>query len=174
MSILIISGQSRFQLSYQHFFLKGLLIRKELAASLRTKLQTINRVGKCDSGMGVSDYCFTPNVQFVSCTMVRTSYIWWCDDVRFGLDQHTELDFYSASSLKQQSASRHGASSLKQQSASRHGASSLKQQSASRHGASSLKQQSVSRHGASSLKQQSASRHGASSLKQQSASRQVA
>jgi hypothetical protein len=56
-------------------FLKGLLIRKELAASLRTKLQTIYHVGKCGSGMGVSDYCFTPNVQFVSCTMVRTSYI---------------------------------------------------------------------------------------------------
>jgi predicted alpha/beta hydrolase len=29
------------------------------------------------------------------------------DDVRFVLDQHAELDFYSASSLKQQSASRH-------------------------------------------------------------------
>jgi len=27
--------------------------------------------------------------------------------VRFGLDQHAELDFYSASSLKQQSANRH-------------------------------------------------------------------
>jgi len=32
-----------------------------------------------------------------------------CDDdeVRFVLDQHAELDFYSASSLKQQSAGRH-------------------------------------------------------------------
>ena len=29
------------------------------------------------------------------------------DDVRFVLDQHAELDFYSASSLKQQSAGRH-------------------------------------------------------------------
>ena len=29
------------------------------------------------------------------------------DEVRFVLDQHTELDFYSASSLKQQSAERH-------------------------------------------------------------------
>ena len=29
------------------------------------------------------------------------------DDVLFVLDQHTELDFYSASSLKQQSAGRH-------------------------------------------------------------------
>ena len=29
------------------------------------------------------------------------------DEVRFVLDQHTELDFYSASSLKQQSAGRH-------------------------------------------------------------------
>ena len=29
------------------------------------------------------------------------------DEVRFDLDQHAELDFYSASSLKQQSADRH-------------------------------------------------------------------
>jgi len=29
------------------------------------------------------------------------------DEARFVLDQHTELDFYSASSLKQQSADRH-------------------------------------------------------------------
>ena len=28
-------------------------------------------------------------------------------DVRFVLDQHAELDFYSASSLKQQSADKH-------------------------------------------------------------------
>jgi len=30
---------------------------------------------------------------------------WW--EVRFVLDQHAELDFYSASSLKQQSAGKH-------------------------------------------------------------------
>jgi hypothetical protein len=29
------------------------------------------------------------------------------DEVHFVLNQHTELDFYSASSLKQQSAGRH-------------------------------------------------------------------
>jgi len=29
------------------------------------------------------------------------------DEVRFVLDQHAEFDFYSASSLKQQSAGRH-------------------------------------------------------------------
>ena len=34
---------------------------------------------------------------------------WWDDDddVRFVLDQHAELGFYSASSLKQQSTCRH-------------------------------------------------------------------
>jgi hypothetical protein len=32
---------------------------------------------------------------------------WDDDDVRFALDQHHSLDFYSASSLKQQSANRH-------------------------------------------------------------------
>jgi hypothetical protein len=40
--------------------------------------------------------------------MARTSYIQWNDgDVCFVLDQHAELDFYSAGSLKQQSADRH-------------------------------------------------------------------
>jgi len=39
--------------------------------------------------------------------MARTSYIQWNDgDVSFVLDQHAELDLYSASSLKQQSAGR--------------------------------------------------------------------
>jgi hypothetical protein len=32
---------------------------------------------------------------------------WDDDEVRFVLDQHTEMDFYSARSLKQQSAVRH-------------------------------------------------------------------
>jgi hypothetical protein len=33
--------------------------------------------------------------------------LWNDNEVHFVLDQHAELDFYSASSLKQQSASRH-------------------------------------------------------------------
>jgi spore coat polysaccharide biosynthesis protein SpsF (cytidylyltransferase family) len=37
----------------------------------------------------------------------ENTFQWDDDDVRFGLDQHAELDFYSASSLKQQSADRH-------------------------------------------------------------------
>ena len=37
---------------------------------------------------------------------MRTSYIWW-DDVSFVLDQHSELDFYSVSSLKHQSSGRY-------------------------------------------------------------------
>jgi hypothetical protein len=40
--------------------------------------------------------------------MGRTNYFQWDnDEVRFVLDQHAELVFYSASSLKQQSAGRH-------------------------------------------------------------------
>ena len=39
--------------------------------------------------------------------VARTSYIWWDDDICFVLDQHAQLDLYSASSLKQQSANRH-------------------------------------------------------------------
>ena len=41
-----------------------------------------------------------PNEQFFSYVYI----IWWDDDeVRFVLDQHTQLDFYSAGSLKQHS-----------------------------------------------------------------------
>ena len=56
----------------------------------------------------VSDCYLTPNEQFFSCIMARASYIQWNDDVVcFVLDQHAKLDFYSASSLKQQSADRY-------------------------------------------------------------------
>ena len=49
-----------------------------------------------------------PNEQFFSYIMTRTSCIQWNDDdASFVLDQHAELDIYSASSLKQQSAGRH-------------------------------------------------------------------
>ena len=40
----------------------------------------------------------------------QVNFQWDEDEVRFVLDQHAELDFYSASSLKQQSADRHVAS----------------------------------------------------------------
>ena len=55
----------------------------------------------------MSGCCLTTSEQFSSYIMARTSYI-HCndDDVHFVLDQHAELDFYSASSLKQQSADR--------------------------------------------------------------------
>jgi hypothetical protein len=36
----------------------------------------------------------------------QVNFLWDDDEVRFVLDQHAELDFYSASSLKQQSAGR--------------------------------------------------------------------
>jgi hypothetical protein len=49
-----------------------------------------------------------PIQQFFSYIMARSTYFQWDDDeVRFVLDQHAELDFYSASSLKQQSMGRH-------------------------------------------------------------------
>jgi len=37
----------------------------------------------------------------------QVNFQWDDDEVRFVLDQHAELDFHSASSLKQQSADRH-------------------------------------------------------------------
>jgi hypothetical protein len=43
-----------------------------------------------------------------NCTCKSYIFFQWDDDqVRFVLDQHVKLDFYSASSLKQQSAGRH-------------------------------------------------------------------
>jgi hypothetical protein len=51
----------------------------------------------------VSDYCFTPNEQFIRYIMTRTSYIRWDDDdIHFLLDHHAYLDFYSVCSQKQQ------------------------------------------------------------------------
>ena len=51
-----------------------------------------------------------PNEKFFSYMMTRMSYIQWDDDIRYVLDQHAWMDFYSNSSLKQQSAGRHVAS----------------------------------------------------------------
>jgi hypothetical protein len=52
-------------------------------------------------------YCHMSNFSAMSC-IERTIYSTWDDyDIRFVLDQHTELDFYYASSLKQQPTDRH-------------------------------------------------------------------
>ena len=48
-----------------------------------------------------NDSCLMPSEQYF---FARTSYIY---DVCFVLDQHAQLDVYSVSSLKQQSAGRH-------------------------------------------------------------------
>jgi hypothetical protein len=56
----------------------------------------------------VSDCCLTPTQQFSAISWREQDNFHWDDDeVRFVLDQHAELDFYSASSLKQQSADRY-------------------------------------------------------------------
>jgi hypothetical protein len=44
---------------------------------------------------------------FVTSWREQVNFQWVDDEVRFVLDQHPELYFYSASSLKQQSAGRH-------------------------------------------------------------------
>ena len=56
----------------------------------------------------MSECCLTP-IQLFSAITWREQFFFQRDDdeVRFVLDQHAELDFYSASSLKQQSAGRH-------------------------------------------------------------------
>ena len=56
---------------------------------------------------GVRGCCSMPNIFFPSYIMVRTSYIWWNDDVHFALGHQAELGFYSNSSLKQQFEDRH-------------------------------------------------------------------
>jgi hypothetical protein len=57
----------------------------------------------------VSDCCLTPIQYFFLATSWRKQVnVQWDDDEdRLVLDQHAEFDFYSASSLKQQSAGRH-------------------------------------------------------------------
>ena len=49
----------------------------------------------------MSDCCLMPTLQL---DHGHNKLIFNDDEVRFVLDQHAELDFYSASSLKQQSA----------------------------------------------------------------------
>ena len=51
---------------------------------------------------------FNANSVIFQLNRARKSYVQWNDDeVHFVLDQHAELDFDSASSLKQQSVARH-------------------------------------------------------------------
>jgi hypothetical protein len=52
--------------------------------------------------------CQLSNFAVISC-WEQVNIKWDDDKVRFVLDQHAELDFYSARSLKQQSTDRHGA-----------------------------------------------------------------
>ena len=56
----------------------------------------------------MSDCCLTPTQQFAAILcQEHVNFQWDDDEVHFVLDQHALLDFYSASSLKQQSADRH-------------------------------------------------------------------
>jgi hypothetical protein len=48
-----------------------------------------------------------PYTQYLITKNDQVNFQWDDDEVRFVLDQHAELDFYIASSLKQQSADRH-------------------------------------------------------------------
>jgi len=58
----------------------------------------------------VSDCCLTPTQHFSAISWREQVNVQWDDDeIGFVLGQHAELDFYSARSLKQQSAGRHDA-----------------------------------------------------------------
>jgi len=54
----------------------------------------------------VSDCCLTPIQLSSILRREQVNFQWDDDEVRFVLDQHAELDFYSASTLKQQYAVR--------------------------------------------------------------------
>jgi len=54
----------------------------------------------------VSDCCLTPTFSAIS-WREQVNFQWDDGEIHFVLDQPAELDFYSASSLKQQSADRH-------------------------------------------------------------------
>ena len=56
----------------------------------------------------VSDCCLCQFSNFSAISWrEQVNFQWDNDEVHFVLDQHAELDFYSASSLKQQSTDRH-------------------------------------------------------------------
>ena len=61
--------------------------------------------------MFYSEWVIVVKRQFNNCSAIlwreQVNFQWDDDEVCFVLDQHAELDFYSASSLKQQSAGRH-------------------------------------------------------------------
>jgi hypothetical protein len=86
-----------FYMGIFFFFYFGTQLQLYICSTLKRKSQFFYLPYE-----SVSDCCLTPNEQFFSYIMARTSYIQW-HDVHFVLDQHTELNFYSASSLKQQS-----------------------------------------------------------------------
>ena len=146
-----------------------------------TKNLCIQRIESNHDTTKIFFLAFNTNLSAIS--WQETSFVmmrWWWGPL---CTRPKQMDFHSASSLKQQSAGRHVTllwhiiTSLKQHSVGRHVTllwhiiSSLKQQSAGRHVTllwhiiSSLKQQSAGRHVTllwhiiSSLKQQSAGRH---------------
>jgi hypothetical protein len=55
----------------------------------------------------MSDCCLVQFSNFSAISWGEQVNFQWDDEVRFVLDQHAELDFYRASSLKQQSTDRH-------------------------------------------------------------------
>jgi hypothetical protein len=56
----------------------------------------------------VSDWCLTPTQKFAALSWwEQVNFQWDDDEGHFVLDKQVLLDFYSTSSLKQQSADRH-------------------------------------------------------------------
>ena len=80
---------------------------------LFTRVQIVRRVTKHKTHMSrtlewVSDCCLTPIQQFSAISWrEQVNFQWDDDEVCFVLDQQAELDFYSASSLKQQFVGKH-------------------------------------------------------------------
>ena len=73
---------------------------------MNVNLHKVTSSSESPSNVNPEICCFTPNEQFFVYTMARTSYIQWAN-LHFIINRRSQLDFYSASSLKQQYMDRH-------------------------------------------------------------------
>jgi hypothetical protein len=92
----------------------GKLIPWSLWADIDITFQQQKPNCHCKWVMGsktMTEWVIVVNANSAICSAIswreQLSFQWDDDEVRFVLDQHAELDFYSARSLKQQSADRH-------------------------------------------------------------------
>ena len=89
-----------------HKFHKGTWSSHLIKKKVNVNLHKVTSSSESPSNVNPEICSFTPNEQFFVYTMARTSYIQWAD-LHFIINRRSQLDFYSASSLKQQYMDRH-------------------------------------------------------------------